>query len=354
MIRKLIMFFFYLFNVSVFSQNIETVDEWEKKFLKNWDKEYSIAYVQSTSGDSWKFYNLAYSIDANNAMFQATGKTIYLDRALLYINNIQKSAIVSAKIKKSQFKDNYLGWPNHTAPSLGDDGKEYPLFESYCWRYITSLLYIIKKSPAIYSNKKYKSQFDSILAFTEKNIFDKWYSRGENNIYRSNVHMSSHWARISMDLYLITSKAKYKKVTDFFIDKFKNQIIVNPKNKNAISWKASWKEGKAQDVGHGNAVVSTVIDMYEKKTAFNNMDIDNLIITFDKVIWKSSYEFAERFDGSGNGSGWFTDGLIKLGRYSRALQRRLEKHDKGRSTQFYGNCALNSRILLAGKPVYPN
>jgi hypothetical protein len=52
-------------------------------------------------------------------------------------------------------------------------------------------------------------------------------------------------------------------------------------------------------------------------------------------------------DGSGTGTGWFNDGLIKLGRYDANLQRRFETHTVGLNTQYYGNGALNASILGA-------
>ena len=127
--------------------------------MKNWGKEYKIASKQCKSNDSWQFYNLAYSLDANTAMFQASGNTKYLDRALYYINNIMQSSVESSNLSRSQYKDNFLGWANHTAPSLGNDGKEYPLFESYCWRYVTHLLYVIHRSPSLLSKEVYQKQY---------------------------------------------------------------------------------------------------------------------------------------------------------------------------------------------------
>src|SRR5690606_15956993 len=122
-----------------------------------------------------------------------------------------------------------------------------------------------------------------------------------------------------------------------------------------IYWNSPWNRSKKipQDVGHGNAVVSTIVEMYELGIEYKNTDIKRLINMLNLVVWPSENEFADYFDGSGKGKGWFTDGLIKLGRYDADLQRRIEKHTRGRSAQFFGNGALNARILLDGKPVYP-
>jgi hypothetical protein len=49
-------------------------------------------------------------------------------------------------------------------------------------------------------------------------------------------------------------------------------------------------------------------------------------------------------DGSGTGTGWFADGFVKLGRYSAAVQQRLERHPVVNG-QFIANMALNAKIL---------
>ncbi len=42
--------------------------------------------------------------------------------------------------------------------------------------------------------------------------------------------------------------------------------------------------------------------------------------------------------------------VSKLGRYDIELQRRLEKHPIGNNTQFYGNAALNVKLLSTRTP----
>src|SRR5690554_4854142 len=167
---------------------LRSVSEWENRFNNSWDKEFKIALPMSLSNDSWQYYNLAYYIDANSTMYEVTNDLKFLDRALLYITNMIDSAKESKTFPKSQYKDSFKGWVNHTAPSYKNDQKEYPLFESYCWRYVTDLLLIMKNN-GLDKNSVYKNTYDSIYNFTINNIYNKWYSRGKNNLYRSNTHM---------------------------------------------------------------------------------------------------------------------------------------------------------------------
>lgn len=160
--------------------------------------------------------------------------------------------------------------------------------------------------------------------------------------------MSSHWARIAINLFLITRIGRYKKIVENFVEKTQTHFeFKEVKNENVLIWQTSWdkRSGLYQDTAHGNAVVSLIIELYERNMAFNDKVINCLVNTFNILIFKSNNNFASRFDGTGNGSGWFTDGLIKLGRYDKNLQLRIEEHKRGRSTQFYAHGALNAKKL---------
>jgi hypothetical protein len=56
------------------------VSHWEAQYLKGWEYECENGLPASRSGDSWNHYSLSYDVDANTAMFRATGQTRYLDR----------------------------------------------------------------------------------------------------------------------------------------------------------------------------------------------------------------------------------------------------------------------------------
>lgn len=339
---------------------LRTVAAWEQLFLKRWNSEHTSFLAMSNSLDSWQFYNLGYGIDGNTAMFRATGKTQYLDRALQYVNNVVAHAKVSKSLPKSQFKDAYLGWASARSDTLG---QEVPLFESYCWRYVTNLLRTMRETPAIYGNANYRAQYEKLLAFTEKNMFEKWYKRGANAyLYRVNTHMASHWAYIAMDLARLTTdaakKATYLTVVNNinlhlpnYRSSLRQQLGTSATNSGAYFWSENWASHArpGQDVAHGNGVMAYVVEAHDVGTEWTDADIHKFATTLNSIIWPSASRYGNYVDGTGSGTGWFNDGFVKLGRYDSNLQHRFETHTVGNNTQFYGNGALNARFLLNGK-----
>ncbi len=338
---------------------LRSVADWETLFLGVWNRDHTGFLAMSNSLDSWQFYGLAYGIDGNTAMYRATGKTQYIDRALLYVNNMVAHAKVSSSLSGSQFKDSYLGWASARSDTLG---QEVPLFESYCWRYVTNLLRVIHDTPALYGNATYKAQYDRLLAFTERNMFEKWYKRGPNAyIYRVNTHMASHWAYIAMDLVRLTTDATRRATYQLVLDNInlhlpnynaslRQQMGTSPVNSAAYFWSESWGSHSrpGQDVSHGNGVMAFVVEARDVGMGWTATDISKFVATLNSVVWPSSGVYRNYVDGTGTGNGWFNDGFVKLGRYDANLQRRLEAHTVGRNTQFFGNGALNARFLING------
>ncbi|RYZ39626.1 MAG: hypothetical protein EOO71_19455 [Myxococcaceae bacterium] len=336
---------------------LRSVAAWERMFVDEWARAHARDFLPwSRSRDSWDFYNLAYGLDANTAMYRATGKKQYLDRALLYVNNLVASASRSASLPQSQYKDGYLGW----ASALSQPpGLEVPLYESYCWRYVTRLLRVIRETPELYSADVYRSQYERLLAFSEKNMFEKWFVRGANdNLYRNRTHMAAHWAFIAMDLSLMTTdpeqKARYLEVfhninqdLPNFPSSLRSQLETNPDHPTAYFWSDKWGENSqpGQDVAHANGVLAFIVEANAAGMTWTDNDIRRLIVTLDTVIWPAPGVYAQYVDGTGTGDGWFNDGLMKLGRYDIDLQRRLEAHTVGRNSQFFANGALNVRLL---------
>lgn len=326
-------------------------------FLRTWDKEHVADYLpRSLSGDSYQYYNLAYAIDGDTAMYRATGNTLYLDRALLYVNNVVASARISSSLPGSAFQDSYLGW---TSVNSDTQGQEVPLYESYCWRYVTRLLRVIHDTPALFNDPAYRTHYDRLLAFTERNIFEKWFTRNANNyVYRGRTHMAAHWAFIAMDLSLITTdeprKARYLAVFNNinrdlpnYHSSLRGQLQTWPTAPDTYYWSDVWASTArpGQDVAHGNGVLAFIVEAHDAGLEWTRGDISKFINTLDRVIWPSATAYSEYVDGSGTGGGWFNDGFMKLGRYDPDLQRRLEKHGVGNNSTFLGNGALNAALL---------
>ncbi len=336
------------------SAGLRSVAEWEKLFLAVWDKEHSRTYLPlSQSGNSWEYYDLAYAIDGLTAIFEATGNTQYLDRALLYIDEVIKDAKVSSSLPNSQFKDSYLGWPAFNHPTDKNiQGGEYPLFESYLWRYVTKLLRVMRQNDRIYSDSRYRSAYDKILSFSERNIFDKWKNRSVKNLYRNRTHMASHWAFIAVDLFVVSDnesrRSQYREVFDQINKDLRDQIRPNPSNSSAYFWDSEWGSVSlpGQDVSHGNNLISYLVEAHDNGIEWNKNDMTALSSLLLNVIWKEGDgSYAAYVDGSGSGNGWFNDGFCKLGRYDARIQKRLESHNVGRGMQLYGNGALNAKLL---------
>ncbi len=343
--------------------SLRTVAQWESLFLQSWDSENVNTYLPlSTSGNSWKYYNLAYGIDGLTAMFEATGNTKYLDRALLYIHNVIASAVPSSSLPNSQFKDGYLGWGAWDHPyDTSLVGGEYPLTESYCFRYVTKLLRVMRNNPAVYADPGYRKTYDDVLAFTKKNIFEKWATRGSENLYRSRTHMASHWAFIAADLWVLSSdpaeRATYRTVVDNvnlhlpnYSSSLRQQMKPAAGDPGAYFWSDVWGSSAApgQDVSHGNNVIAYIVEAHDLGIEWTDADVHALSKTLLDHIWISTstgYQYGQYVDGSGAGNGWFNDGFCKLGRYDVAVQKRLESHPVGQGMQLYGNAALNAKIL---------
>lgn len=349
--------FFFLLAITIIShlsaKPIKSISYWENLFNSELEKNYKMDIALSKSNDSWSFYKLGGSIDAYTAMYRASGNIKYLDVALGLVVNMINSATPSHKIKNSQYKDKYLGWANHSHEVKKDDGKEYQLFEAFCWRYVAVLLETMKQSGA--SNfPKYSATYNKILNFIEVNLFDKWMSRGSQNIYTISTNMSSHWAVISLNLWEITKENKYAVVFNKFNEQMRKQLTEVPSQKTYI-WNEFWdtryvKHNHGHDVSHANAEVDYIIDAYQHNIFFTQKDITFLINTFNH-IWKKDGTSSYYLDGTGNGGGRFVDGFMKLGRFNDKLQKRIEKYTVTNETvyyrkiYFYANVALNAYYL---------
>lgn len=336
------------------------ISTWEDLFQGSWAANTATALTYSKSMDSQYHYDLAYYIDGNIAMFRASGgDTQYLDAALLLTENLIDNAILSENLGPDSWLDEYLGW---TSERVDVAGEEVPLFESYCWRYVTLMLRVMRETPAVYQRTSYRLRYDRILEFTERNIFDKWYNRNANGyVYRSNTHMASHWAFISMNLAFCTRDMDRRR-TYFRVfnninhdlpnstSSLRGQLAVHPSNAAAYFFNDSFGSfgTPGSDVAHANGFMAYLVEAHQVGLEWTDADMLKFRILFDSIIWPSGTTYRQYVDGTGVGTGWFNDGLCKLGRYSQTLQERLEAHAVGPNIQLYGNCALNVLYLNGG------
>ena len=340
------------------SKDLLDVAAWESRFRARIDAEHGNNQKLARSEDSFLHYQLAYHLDGFTAMYEASGKADYLDYALGYTREVIDSAKPSSAIANSQYRDDFLGWKADEHPNPRIDGKEYPLFESYFWRYAARMLRVMKATGLIDRDPSYRAAYADILAFLEVHVFDKWLARGEDNIYRSRTHMAAHWAFIALELSRLSEDDQRRKQAEAIVERINQALRANmrphPEVAGGYFWDAAWNSTvrPGQDVPHGNGVVAYLVEAAELDAGWSIEDMQALAHTFDQAIWRRDEDgrtsYAQFVDGSGKGRGWFNDGFIKLGRFSLALQRRLADHQVGRNTQLFGNAALNARRLAPG------
>ena len=320
------------------------VPAWDTRFRSALASEHEKNLGLATSANSFKHYQLAYAIDGLGAQYEVTGNIDYLGQALLYIREVMTSAVRSSTMEKSSYRDDFMGWGARDHPNPSIDGDEYPLFESYFWRYVARLLRVMKESGITDENPSVKKAYDQVLAFLEVQIFDKWHQRGSQHIYRSRTHMASHWAYISLQLTRLTDDASRRSKAAVIVDEInemlRGKMVSHPEVAGGYFWDSVWDTSSypGQDVAHGNAVVAYIVEAFELGEGWTLDDIDALSLTFSEVIWRiddDGVDYAEFVDGSGEGTGWFSDGFIKLGRFDGTIQKRLESHEVGRSVQFF-------------------
>ena len=204
-------------------------------------------------------------------------------------------------------------------------------------------------------------RFQRILAFSETNIFDKWYARGPQwYVYREVTHITAHFGYIALDLAGLTSDAgrrsRYLAVFNNINRALPNrpgrsmraQLIAHPTVSGGVFWDDQWGvfSRPGSDTAHANGVVSFIVEAQEVGAEWTRTDTDRLVATLMGAILKGGTITATYLDGSSS-AGWINDGWCKLGRYSVTLQKRLEVYQRAQTCQLWGNCALNAKLLLS-------
>lgn len=311
----------------------------------------------SRSSDSWDFYTLAYSIDAEGSMFEATGDFSYARQALLYATNMMASARPSRSLPTSSFKDGYLGWV-----SADNDDDETPLYESYAWRYVTRLLRMLQPGLA-QAPADIRTRYAAVLRFTEKNIVKKWLSRGADDyIYRSRTHMASHWAMIALDVSRLTSDPALQdqclEIVSNIDDHLPNhhsslrgQLRPNPREPDAYWWSDVWGDfdRPGQDVSHGNGVIAYVVESRDLDAGWTADELAHFSRTLTGFVLTTGDRHPEYVDGTGQDNGWISDGWVKLGRYDPSVQAVLETYPV-QNDQYYAAMADNAYLLGRSTP----
>lgn len=310
--------------------------------MEHWRALYDEALPSSTaryeelsrSSDSWSFYELAYAFDEFASMYAATGDLRYVRLGFHYAGNMIDGARPSSSMPTSNWKDEFTGWV-----SAYNGGEETPLYESYAWRYVVRLLRLVEPELA-QAPDDVRREYARILEFTESNIVDKWLARGPAGyIYRNRAHTASHWAMICLNVALLTEdperRARCVEIVENIDDDLPNhpsslrqQMRPHPGDPSAFWWSDVWGEmdGPGQDVSHGNAVITYVIESHDLGGSWSALELARLSRTLTEFVMGTPGNHPYYVDGSGRDNGWLSDGWVKLGRYDPAVQVLLESH----------------------------
>lgn len=315
--------------------DVAPVSSWVAKFAKAHECAHGKLLGYARSADAWHLYDTGYYWEGYVSMYEATGDTRYLDMILEYTDAWMRTAKPSQQAGDSQ----YQSWVLIEPPTPGHAqyvGKEVSLCEAYGWRFIPKLLYLMRNEP------RYQTRYEALREFTEKHIWEKWYSRGTGNMYRSVTHIASHWALMGTYLAKVTSsdakRLQYQTVTNnishlglpnYSGSSLRSQVIDSPVREGANFWNWSWgaHNRPGSDVSHGEAVVTFAVEAHEQGVQqWSVADMRKFAELFNGVIWPAGGPpgGSGYLDGSGSGSGW-RHGFAKLGRFNLALQKRLEQ-----------------------------
>ncbi len=334
--------------------SVEPYTYWIEKFEKADNYEYWLNLSQTKN--SYKYYHLAYGLDAQITMFEVTDSVKYLNRAIQLTQNVINNALPSYNIPNnnsdSNELDKYLGWISYI-----DNNTESILREAYFFRYVTKLLIIFYKIDSLISDSLYRQKFDSILAFTEENIWEKWYNRDMrddgtmNKLINCRTHMTSHWGLMALNLYFIGNKNihQYLKVLAN-INKKMVSLEKHPRVSENFSWiYTDWGVNNIiQDVSHANNVISFLVESHNHCIFWDSLVMVGLQEMLMKVTYRDSVfhmcfdsllcgtDFCsfdyntdiknEKFPDDHKNRYFHLDGWIKLGRYSEEIQLFYENN----------------------------
>lgn len=326
-----------------------------QKIYKNHTARGTQYSVLKGGGSSYRLMEFSRGIGALLAMYDATESSQYIEEALDLSENIITKTKKGKNIANNPkiFRDDYRGWINNN-PGYKDHKRraphrrEIPLYESYLFRYLAKMAYMVENSTTIPTNSPLRKRSGEIQNFIEVNGWEKWYKRGEKKskgcypyLFRSRTHMTSHWAIVALYLRELTNSPEKREQYSLFLSLYDKQLRGNFQltKDGAYIWNMTWdhpwpwqsacnkasEKSIIQDVSHGNHVVTYLVEAYEMQHGgWTKKDMQRLANTVKYVLYdEKNKKFNAHLDGKfdpemANGV-QMADGFIKLARYDKEL-----------------------------------
>ena len=314
----------------------ERIGELERKVNESFNH---ASWLANISTDAVDMYYLWPGIDGLLNLYEATGKTEYVEYALEYCQRYRS-------LGKDVNGDGYLDWF-----SSWIDGYSHHHVEWRAGDGVARTVALVLTDPNL---SGYANNALELKGFLEKHIWQKWtggYSNGGNTT--SVTHFIGRFGLIALSLYQITGEGEYLFYVQNKGNQLKEALILNAQD--AYWWTVYTDSGGAVDVSHGGDTVNFMVEAFRLGLVFKEEDIQRLIRTVKSNLWNGSItspDFRKYVDGGGNFGdlGNNQGGWIKLAQFDSELQeiyfnwlegRRASSHVE---VQFHGNLARSIHL----------
>jgi hypothetical protein len=287
-----------------------TTSAWKTRFDAAYPGQLAGFKGKLSSADDTELYYFSAIFDAQVSAYLAFHDARYIEDMLSLVESWMRTA--------ANHGDGYLGWSvkGSVGPGWTSHG-ESTLCDSNAWRFVTRLLRVIRTTPALYS--AYGNRYKAILAFTERNIFQKWYARGPNSanawiLGGSVTNMNALWGMIAYDLTILSRygdtdpnwRAHYDSVWKTVAARLRQALYMT--GSNPTRYAVHSRGSSAVDLPHANQVLSMVVEQYEGArlelgpTFWTPAEIQGLADNLRLTAWKNG-TWTAYMDGTGGTSG---------------------------------------------------
>jgi hypothetical protein len=350
----------------------------EDKFNNAFTRDGAVYDSSSGSGKASSYYNLSYPFDGLLAMFEATGKAVYIEKGLGWGINM-----IGNQYVKDYDGDGKLDWANDDRTGPG-----YYLHHIKGSRPLARMVRIIKTDNQLSQNPDYLNKANQIQQFLEKNIIGRPGYGSTQGVH----HIIAHELDVLLDLYLVTGNQAYYNRLVSASNLLKDTIFPNTNTPGAVVWGATTcseicyccyrVQGGCGDLdgggyepmdqycfptdsSHANGFITFAVQAYNNGVVFTENDIRAFTFILKGVIWQRDLEYVtfadfidgveEPSDGKYGGSGvlgtFMSDGWVKLGQYDLEVQYLMQRFIESgfnnwtNKMQQYGNLARNLKLM---------
>lgn len=361
-------------------------EEWER--TQTYLRETSLSDNGMMPRPQHRYYDMR-GFDGLLAMFQVTGEQDYLDGFFTFLDEVHQ---LRTRDEGENFGNDI--YDDFLLPSESGVLGEYVLHETRGHRNVPKMLYILHAYPVLRTWThpelgSYQDLYEEYSEWYAIHFWEKWLSRGANNLYRSRTWMTSHWAQFALYMeHIDTDPARLEQYRLFRaafdgrdgvtwsdwrdayggVDRggtsFRSQ---QRQDAGHTVWSGIWgNDSRVGDVAHTNAGVQYMVNNQLADGGFDVDEMTGLVATLNRLFDNSPdsdalnipWRIDGRYDSSDDNRQFTQYGWVMLGRYDEALQERLLMMNREQATSSHyllvllGNLAYN-HAYIENSLVYP-